>query len=45
MDPARKKVYGFGVEFGESNEEAECPFYPTAEKHKQSMVEIGAAYV
>lgn len=48
MDPSNRKkktVYGFGVEFGESNDEVECPFYPTVEKHKQSMVEIGAAYM
>ncbi|KAK0622064.1 zinc carboxypeptidase [Bombardia bombarda] len=45
LDPSKKKIYGFGVEFGEWNEDAECGFYPTVEAHGKNMVENGVAYM
>jgi murein tripeptide amidase MpaA len=45
LNPGKKKIYGFGIEFGAWNEEAECPFYPTIEGHRANMLENGAGFM
>ena len=44
QDPA-KWANGFTLEFGTSNNNAKCEFYPTERMHRLSMMETGAAFM
>ncbi|KAK8122224.1 zinc carboxypeptidase [Apiospora sp. TS-2023a] len=44
-DPSLNLIHGFTVEFGFGNENASCPFYPTAEQYHLNMLETGAGYM
>ncbi|KAK8074973.1 zinc carboxypeptidase [Apiospora hydei] len=44
-DPGLNLIHGFTVEFGFGNENASCPFYPTAEQYHLNMLETGAGYM
>jgi hypothetical protein len=39
------KIHGFTVEFGYENEGDDCPFYPTPDQFKQSILETGAGFM
>ncbi|OLN89653.1 Carboxypeptidase O [Colletotrichum chlorophyti] len=44
-DPSLGKIHGFTVEFGFGNEEASCPFYPTADQYHQNLLETSAGFM
>ncbi|KAK1757830.1 zinc carboxypeptidase [Echria macrotheca] len=40
-DPTKGKVFGFGIEFGQGNEDnPDCIFYPTVSRHNSNIVEV-----
>ncbi|KAK8061296.1 hypothetical protein PG994_007662 [Apiospora phragmitis] len=43
--PGLNLVHEFTVEFGFGDENATCPFYPTAEQYHLNMLETGAGYM
>lgn len=43
-DPTKNKVYGYTVEFGFGNNQASCPFYPTAAQYTSSLQETNAGF-
>ncbi|KAH8201164.1 hypothetical protein TruAng_004632 [Truncatella angustata] len=45
VDPSLSSVHAFTVEFGFSNSQASCGFYPTAAQYKQSILETGAGFM
>ncbi|KAK9420901.1 putative Peptidase M14 carboxypeptidase A domain-containing protein [Seiridium unicorne] len=44
-DPNLNLVHAFTVEFGFSNNQASCGFYPTAAQYKQSILETNAGFM
>lgn len=44
-DPSKNKVYAYTVEFGFGNNQASCPFYPTAAQYTSSLQETNAGFI
>ncbi|KAI0408317.1 zinc carboxypeptidase [Xylaria palmicola] len=44
-DPTKNKVYSYTVEFGFGNNQASCPFYPTAAQYTSILQETNAGFM
>jgi hypothetical protein len=44
-DPSLNKINGYTVEFGFGNEDASCPFYPTADQYRMNILETNAGFM
>ncbi|KAI1369953.1 zinc carboxypeptidase [Xylaria arbuscula] len=44
-DPTKNKVYAYTVEFGFGNNQASCPFYPTAAQYTSNLQETNAGFM
>ncbi|KAI3324152.1 Zn-dependent exopeptidase [Xylariaceae sp. AK1471] len=44
-DPTKNLVYAYTVEFGFGNNQASCPFYPTAAQYTSSLQETNAGFI
>ncbi|TRX95558.1 hypothetical protein FHL15_003516 [Xylaria flabelliformis] len=44
-DPTKNKVYSYTIEFGFGNNQASCPFYPTAAQYTSSLQETNAGFM